>query len=84
MEAIITGEHSRRARSTSDRMPRVQRPIVVTKPIMRFSARACRACSFIHQWFGSFHNLVRECWKAKRSPPWRAPDRNASGPSRIG
>src|SRR5882672_118314 len=44
----ITGEHSRFARSISAKCPRCSAPIVGTSPTMRFSARACRACSFIH------------------------------------
>src|SRR6267378_2569546 len=44
----ITGEHSCFARSISRRCPRCSAPIVGTSPTMRFCARACRACSFIH------------------------------------
>src|SRR6266849_10155472 len=44
----ITGEHSRLARSISDKCPRWSAPIVGTSPTMRLSARACRASSFIH------------------------------------
>ncbi len=47
MEAI-TVEHSRLARPISAKCPRCNAPIVGTSPMMRFSARACRACSFIH------------------------------------
>src|ERR1700737_3543248 len=46
MEAM-TGEHSCSARLTSATWPSCSAPIVGTKPMMRLSARACRACSFI-------------------------------------
>src|SRR5271163_3392919 len=46
MEAI-TGSQSRLARATSEMWPACRAPMVGTKPMMRLSARACRAASFI-------------------------------------
>src|SRR5712692_3038249 len=46
MEAM-TGEQSRLARSISDKCPPWSAPMVGTRPTMRLSARAWRACSFI-------------------------------------